>query len=92
LLTTNPRFCRLHLTLGRAAACPQETCPFWEEGGAAVEPGCAVERLGLDAGRPDIARFLLDLRAQLDAAREREDEAEARRVFAALVPPELAGR
>jgi len=73
-------------------ACPQGACPFWEEGGAALDAACALDRLGLDLERRDVAAYLLELRTQLETARSHEEEAEARRVFAAVVPADIAGR
>src|SRR6266540_5325444 len=47
------KLCALQDAAGRVEACPGEGCPFWEEGGAVLEGGCAIERLSLDlrAGR-----------------------------------------
>ena len=81
--------CRLHLTLGAVAECPEGACPFWEEGGAALPPGCSLERLGVDVERPDLAWYLLELRRQLEESRNREEREQARRAFRDLVPPGL---
>jgi hypothetical protein len=81
--------CRLYVALGRAEACREGACPFWEEGGAVLPPGCALERLGLDVGRADIAQCLLDLRSELEQARDRDEAERARRACALLVPPGL---
>ena len=52
-----PKQCRLREAVGERELCPGETCVFWEGGGAVVEPGCAIERLGVPvARRPDLAR------------------------------------
>jgi hypothetical protein len=83
------RLCRLHLTLGRGEQCPEGACPFWEEGGAVLPAGCGLERLGIEAEQPDLAEYLLDLRAQLECARDREERERARETFALLVPPGL---
>jgi hypothetical protein len=64
-----PLRCHLELAVGRVAACPAERCAFWEPGGAALPGSCAVERLALDA-RPDLASWLLSVRARLEAAAE----------------------
>ena len=84
--------CTIQFAVGEAEACPQGACPFWEEGGAALDAGCELERLGLELHRPDLASYLLELRRTLEAARTREERAEARRTFAAVVPADIAGR
>jgi hypothetical protein len=91
-MPAEPRICHLHLTLGSAEACPGGACPFWEQGGVALPPACELERLGIDLSRPDLAGYLLELREQLEAARDREEQEAARRAFAELVPPDLSGR
>ena len=72
------------------------TAPFrrnpWEEDRAFVDAGCAVERLGLDLRRSDLAEYLLDLRATLEAVRSDEEAGAARATFAQLVPSDVAGR
>ena len=85
-------FCRIKHTLGVDEPCPEGACPFWEHGGAVVEAGCGLERLHVDVGRPDLAAYLDELRTSLETARDDRERAEARRAFAALVPPELSGR
>jgi hypothetical protein len=70
----SPKLCALHASVGRQETCPGNLCPFWEEGGAVVESGCAIERLAL--GRPDepaLAAWLLDLRGTLEAAASQPD-------------------
>jgi hypothetical protein len=85
------KLCALSATLGTAEECPRAWCPFWEAGGAVAEPGCAVERLGIDVTNRELARHLLNLRHALETARD-EGEAEiARRELDALVPPDLSG-
>ena len=86
------KLCRLHLAVGRVEACPGGTCPFWDEGGAALEAGCGLERLGIDVDRPELAAYLFELRAELEQARSREEAEEARRAFAQLIPADLSGR
>lgn len=88
----NVKACKLHLALGEVEICPGPACSFWEEGGVALPPGCELERLGVDLDRADLARYLLDLRERLEAARDREERTAARQTFAGLVPPELSGR
>jgi hypothetical protein len=86
------KVCRLHLTMGHVEACPGQPCPFWEDGGVALPPGCELERLAIDLERTDLARYLLELRENLESARDRQERDAARRVFAELVPPDLSGR
>jgi hypothetical protein len=87
----NRKTCRLHLTMGDVEACPGQACPFWEEGGIALPPGCELERLAIDLDRADLAQYLLELRGTLEAARDRQEREAARRAFAELVPPDLSG-
>jgi hypothetical protein len=89
---SDPRLCRIKLTLGEVEPCPKGACPFWETGGALIDEACGLERQGLDLDRPDLAQYLVELRARLERARDAEERAEARRAFAELVPPELTGR
>jgi hypothetical protein len=85
------RACALAAAIGNAEECPRAWCPFWEHGGAVVQPGCAIERLGIDLSNPDLAHYLIDLRRALEGAHnEREAEA-ARSELEALVPPDLSG-
>jgi hypothetical protein len=84
------KLCRMKLTLGEVEACPEGACPFWETGGALIDDGCGLERLGLDLERPDLAAYLLDLRAKLEQARSVREREEAQRAFAELVPPDFA--
>ena len=91
-MESEAKTCHLHLTLGHVEACPGGACPFWEHGGTALPAGCELERLGIDLGRPDLAEYLLDLRDQLETARDREERETARRAFSELVPPDLSGR
>jgi hypothetical protein len=86
------KLCTIQFAVGEVEACGQGACPFWEEGGAALDASCGLERLGLDLERPDVAGYLLELRSQLEIARSHEEQAEARRVFAAVVPADIAGR
>ena len=83
------KLCRIRLTIGDVEACPEGACPFWEE--HALERGCGLERLELDLERPDLARYLVDLRQALEEARDVREREAARRVFAGLVPTELSG-
>jgi hypothetical protein len=83
-----PKLCSLQIAVGHVEACPGEPCPFWEGGGAVVDPGCAVERLGLTAeldSRPDLAAYLLELRARLERVRDSTEEREVRSRFYRLL-------
>ena len=84
--------CRIKLTLDEIEACPEGACPFWERGGAVLEAQCGLERLSLEFDRPDIARHFVELRGALERARDERERQEARRAFAAVVPPELSDR
>lgn len=66
---TAVRACALQDAVGRVERCPGGACPFWEEGGAIVEAGCAIERLAVDLSNPQLAPRLLELRLTLDRAR-----------------------
>ena len=90
--SAQPMLCRIKLSLGDVEECPEGACPFWESGGAILQAGCGLERLRIDVDRPDLAAYLVDLRGALEAARDAREREEARRAFAGLVPPELAGR
>ena len=76
---------------GNDAECPRGWCAFWERGGAVVEPGCAIERLGVDLRDPQLARYLLDLRRELESVRDAEAARAALERLAELTPPDLAG-
>jgi hypothetical protein len=57
---SKPRACLLHRALDGHERCPGSACPFFE-GGA-----CRLEELRVDIDtNPQLARFLLDLRARL---------------------------
>ena len=63
------RRCALQRAVGRVEHCPGTACPFWEDGGAIVAAGCAIERLGVNLSSPQLAGQLLELRAELEGAR-----------------------
>ena len=86
------KLCTIQVAVGGVEACPEAACPLWEEGGAALDAACGLERLGLELERPDVAAYLLELRRTLETARSREEQAEARRVFASVVPADISGR
>lgn len=60
--------CALYAAVGRAERCPGDGCPFWEEGGAVIEAGCAIERLAVALSNPQLVRQLLELRTRLEGA------------------------
>jgi len=63
--------CTLRLVAQREVeSCPHELCVFWEPGGAVVEGGCVIERLGVDLRRADLAEYLLETRERLDRTRD----------------------
>jgi hypothetical protein len=85
-----PRTCTLHrIAEGRSERCPRELCSFWKPGGAVVDRGCVIDRLGVDVGRPDLAAYLLEVRARLDGARSLHEAEEAHREFSRRVGLEL---
>jgi hypothetical protein len=85
------KLCSLSVVVGNDAECPHAWCAFWEKGGAVVGPGCAIERLGIDISNPEVARYLLDLRHQLENARDAEAAEAARRQLTTLAPPDISG-
>lgn len=88
--TAKLRTCTLELGAhGAAEPCTGERCGFWEAGGAVVDGGCIIERLGIDVSRPDLAAYLLDLREGLDAARDQRDANAMRSQFARRIGLEL---
>ena len=77
------RLCRLEAAVGKAEECPEDACPFWEPGGAALHGRCAVDELGV---APDaVAGWLLEIREKLLAASTSEDEHAMRAVFHQLL-------
>ena len=72
--------CRLELIAGHEERCPGASCPFWEPGGAVVEGGCVLERVGFELDRrPEVAALLLDDRHRIEDAHD-ETDAEAARM------------
>jgi hypothetical protein len=67
-----PRRCPIEGALGRVEFCPQEQCPFWD--GAAGAGTCVFDPVDL-AGRAAVARWLHDLRAELELGTVRAEEA-----------------
>jgi hypothetical protein len=84
------KLCTLSVVAGDDERCPRGWCAFWERGGAVVEPGCAIERLGIPLDEPHLARYLLDVRRELESLRDAESAKAAAEHLAALAPPDLA--
>ena len=84
-----PKRCTLRLATGVVEFCPQQRCAFWEEGGAVVEGGCVIERLGPEVRRPDVADYLVEVRERLDKARDRSEAEVAHREVARRIGLEL---
>jgi len=81
--TLEHKTCSLHLAAeARIQACPGASCAFWEPGGAVVEGGCVLGRLGVDLTQRDLAEYLLDVRQRLERRRSSEEAEEAHREFA----------
>lgn len=78
------RLCSLEAVVGKAEACPEEGCPFWEPGGAVLEGRCAFEQLGLLADS-ELATWLLEIRERLATASSNEDEQTSRNLFRHLL-------
>ncbi|HEU5477807.1 MAG TPA: hypothetical protein VFU64_08300 [Gaiellaceae bacterium] len=74
------RLCSLEAAVGKAEACPEDSCPFWEPGGAALGARCAVEELGVEADA-ELATWLLEIRERLTAASSEEEERAMRSAF-----------
>ena len=74
---------------GVSEPCSHERCGFWEPGGAVLEGGCFVERLGIDLKRRDPATYLLDTLERLEQARNLADAEKAHRPFSLRVGLEL---
>ena len=82
----SPKECTLRSAVGERELCPGADCAFWEPGGAVVEPGCAIERLGIPVRQHrDLARHLLDLRLRLEEARDEAERRDAHRRFTELL-------
>jgi hypothetical protein len=82
--------CALHMATGNREECPRSACAFWEEGGAVVEPGCVFERVRFEVEtRPDLARWLLKLRYDLENAQSADEERRIRSNLNTVLPPGL---
>ena len=78
------RLCTLESTVGRLEACPENACPFWEPGGAALDGRCAFEELDVDADAA-LATWLLELRERLASAESTAAADEVRTLFTHLL-------
>ena len=76
--------CRLDALAGRQTTCPEEGCPFWEPGGAALEGRCVFDLVDF-GGRPDLVGELRRLREVLGSAAPGEEEIRARHHFHELL-------
>jgi hypothetical protein len=74
---------------GVSEPCSRERCGFWEPGGAVLEGGCLIERLGIDLKRRDLATYLLDTLERLEQARNLAEAEAAHRQFSHRVGLEL---
>lgn len=74
------RLCSLAEAIGKHEACPEDSCPFWDPGGAALDGRCAFEELGV---APDavLATWLLEIREKLTDLSSEEEERVMRGVF-----------
>ena len=84
------KLCTLTAVAGDDEECARGWCAFWERGGAVVEAGCAIERLGVRIEEPDLARYLLDVRCELERLRDTEAARTAGEHLAVLAPPDIA--
>jgi hypothetical protein len=85
------KLCSLSVVAGNDDVCPRGWCAFWEHGGAVVEGGCAIERLGTRIDDPQLARHLLELRRGLERVRDAQAGEAAGKQLTALAPPDLSG-
>ena len=82
--------CTLHVSVGESEECPESSCAFWEEGGAAIDAGCVLERVRFELeSRPDVTRWLLKLRYDLENARSAEEMRRIRDSLNEVLPPGL---
>jgi hypothetical protein len=70
-------------------ACPRERCAFWEAGGAVLDGGCVIERLGVDVRRPVLAVYLLETRERIERARDLAEAERAHAEFSRRIGREL---
>jgi len=81
-----PKRCSLREAVGERELCPGADCAFWEDGGAVVKAGCAIERLGVPVeSRRDLAGHLLELRLRLEQVRTELQRRDAHRRLSELL-------
>ena len=85
------KLCSLSVVAGDDEVCPRGWCAFWEQGGAVLEGGCAIDRLGVRIDDPQLARHLLELRRGLERVRDAQAGAAAAEQLGALAPPDVSG-
>ena len=85
------KLCSLSVVAGDDEVCPRGWCAFWEHGGAVIEGGCAIDRLGVRIDDPQLARHLLELRRGLERVRDAQAGAAAGKQLGALAPPDVSG-
>jgi hypothetical protein len=85
------KLCSLSVVAGGDEVCSHGWCAFWERGGAVVEPGCAIERLGVRIDEPQLARYMLDLRRELESVRDAEASQRGAKHLAELAPSDVSG-
>jgi hypothetical protein len=78
--SSTTRLCSLEAAVGKHKACPEDACPFWEPGGAALGGRCAFEQVHITADAA-LADWLLDVRGQLEAASSVDEERTMRSAF-----------
>jgi hypothetical protein len=74
------RLCSLEAAVGKHETCPEDGCPFWEPGGAALGGRCAFEQLDITADA-SLAAWLLEIRGRLEDASSAEEEHAMRTAF-----------
>jgi hypothetical protein len=78
------RRCSLKAAVGKSEACPEDACPFWEPGGAALGARCAFEQLDITADAA-LAAWLLEIRGRLETESSVEKQRTMRSAFRHLL-------
>lgn len=64
------RLCTLEAAIGSVAPCPEDACPFW------TDAGCGLDSIRSDiATNPELAGYLLDIRASAELRNASSDAA-----------------
>jgi hypothetical protein len=79
-----PRLCSLEAAVGDRGVCPEDSCPFWEAGGAVLDGRCAFEQVDVARDVP-LAAWLLEIRERLEAAGSAADPDALRRLYNQLL-------